>query len=225
MLIIPTINHNSHFYLRYFRGYLCLLHWLQMISLPLAIYQPATSGNGHYNPQMHHPPIFNLLQPFCKEWFPWPWPLWPRTQCPLYNFRRCDDQQKDIESLWPCSSARLLTTYHWPTLSHSARTTTSGIPLNTLDPDIPSRNRFALLGSSSICCTHSAGQDSLGNNSGQNRADSHWGITDVHCALVTSACLINLGWDIKGATTSYSPSPSHMWKYQLPQCQDSNNMS
>ena len=102
IFIIRTINHNSHFYLRYFREYLCLLHWLQMISLPLAIYQPATSINGHYDPWMHHPPIFTtIFLIVSKEWLPWPWPLWPRIQCPLYNFRRCHDQQRDINPILP----------------------------------------------------------------------------------------------------------------------------
>ena len=53
------------------------------------------------------------------------------------------------------------------------------MPLNKLAPDRPGKTSSAVVGNSYHARTNSAGSDPLGNRSGQNGAESHWGIIRV----------------------------------------------
>ena len=67
------------------------------------------------------------------------------------------------------------------------------MPLNKLVPDRPGKTSSAVVGNSNHARTNSAGSDPLGNRSGQNGAESHWGIIRVPEPFVFWACLITLG--------------------------------
>ena len=81
------------------------------------------------------------------------------------------------------------------------------MPLNKLAPDRPGKINSVVVGNSSHARTNSAGSDPLGNRSGQNRAENHWGIIRVLEAFAFRACLITLGTKHTGGNYQlFSPS-------------------